>query len=298
MPVLRGRLGTCTLNSCLKILLICTIMPRTTIVQTFSPRGAIARVAAAACTASLLVALVILVFVGVQRDLEALSKQIVLTVFMESGTSVKDLATATSDLKTIVGVDSIRVQSATEIKETFVSRYATNITSVLPDNAFPTALIVSLREDYRTKERIDSVVTQALGMQSVDNVSYRTAFVEAVEARQRQETVAMWVSAVICSLVVAVLLWQALYGLPLRLQESAGAVLAGVLVALVIGLAIFANSKSYSSWLSSAGWVFFIKIQLLGSVSVCAFATIVLAVNTVQNARHHSDDEASAADPV
>jgi putative Mn2+ efflux pump MntP len=240
--------------------------------------------------ASLLVSLVVLVFIGVQRDLESLSSQIVLTVFMESGTSLKDLATATSDLKTIAGIDSIRVQSATEIKETFVSRYATNIGAVLPENAFPTALIVSLREDYRTKERIDSVVTQALGMQSVDNVSYRTAFVEAVEARQHQERVAMWVSAVICSLVVIVLIWQSLYRLPLRLQESAGAVLAGVLVALFIGIAIFANSKSYSAWLSAAGVAFFVKVQLLGSVSVCAFATVVLAVNTVQTARHHDDE--------
>lgn len=259
------------------------------IIQTFSTRGAIARVAMASGVASLLVSLVILVFIGVQRNLEALSRQIVLTVFMESGTDAKKLATATSDLKTIVGIDSIRVQSATEIKETFMSRYATNIGSVLPENAFPTALIVNLRDDYRTKERIDSVVTQALGMQSVDNVSYRTAFVEAVEARKRQESVAMWVCAIVCSLVVAVLLWQALYRLSLRLQESAGAVLAGVLVAIFVGVAIFVNSKSYSTWLSEAGFTFFIKVQLIASVAVCAFTTVVLAVNTVQNARHEND---------
>ncbi len=273
-------------------------MTSKTIVQTFSMRGAIVRVAVASGVASLLVALVILVFIGVQRNLEALSSQIVLTVFMEAGTDAKDLATATSDLKTIVGIDSIRIQSATEIKETFVSRYATNIGSVLPENAFPTALIVSLREDYRIKERIDSVVTQALGMQSVDNVSYRTAFVEAVEARQRQESVAMWVCAIVCSLVVAVLLWQALYRLPLRLQESAGAVLAGVLIALFVGVAIFVNSKSYSTWLSEAGFAFFIKVQLIGSVAVCAFATVVMAVNTVQNARHEDEKIPQTANSV
>lgn len=265
-------------------------MPPQAIVQTFSLRGAITRVAVAACAASLLVSLVILIFVGVQRDLEALSAQIVLTVFVESDTSPKDLTAATSDLKTIPGIDSIRIQSATEIKETFVNRYATNIGAVLPDNAFPTALIVSLREDYRTKERIDTIVAQALGMQSVNNVSYRTAFVEAVEARAKQEHLAMWVCTAICSLVVAILLWQSLYRLPLRLQESAGAVLAGVLVALFIGIVLFANSKGYSAWLASAGVAFFVKVQLLGSVSVCAFATVVLAVNTVQSARHHDDE--------
>ena len=258
--------------------------------QVFSRRRAIMRVATAVCAASLLASLAILIFAGIQRDIAALSEQIVLTVFLESGATPKDIGAAQSDLKTIIGIDSVTLQPASVVKETFVNRFATNIGAVLPDNAFPTALVVRLGTEYRTKERIDSIVAQALGMQSISNVSYRTGFVESVEKRQRQEQTAMWVISFVCVVVVATLLWQSLYRLPLSLQESAGAVLAGVLVSIFIALVLFVNVKQGFAWLEESGVTMLLKIELLGSVSVSAFATILLAVNAVQSARHPSEN--------
>ena len=252
----------------------------------FSRRRAIMRVVAAVCAASMLASLAILIFAGIQRDIAALSEQIMLTVFLESGATAKDIGAAQSDLKTIAGIDSVILQPASVVKETFVNRFATNIGTVLPDNAFPTALVVRLSTEYRTKERIDSIVAQSLGMQSISNVSYRTGFVEAVEKRQHQEQTAMWVISFVCVLIIATLLWQSLYQLPLPLQESAGAVLAGVLVSIFIGIVLFVNVKQDFIWLEKAGITMLLKIELLGSVSVCAFATILLAVNAVQSARH------------
>lgn len=226
---------------------------------------------------------------GIERDSTELSRQIVLTVFLESGASAKELAATQSDLKTIAGVDSITVQSANTVKEAFVSRFATSIGAVLPDNAFPTAMIVSLKEEYRTKERIDSIVSQALGMQSVGNVSYRTAYVEAVEKRQIQEYAAFWVIAGICMMSITTLLWQAVSRAGLSLQKSAGAILGGVAAAMFVGVVLFVNMKHLFPWLDSAGWGMLLKVQLLGSVFVCAFATLILAITAVRQATYHDN---------
>jgi hypothetical protein len=156
---------------------------------------------------------------------------------------------------------------------------------------------VRLRDDYRTKERIDSIVSEALGMQSVGNVSYHNGFVEAVEKRSQQKHAAMWLIAFVCALVVMTLLWQALYRISLRLQESAGAVLAGVLATMFLGIAVFVNVKHIFPFVEQGGLTLCLKVQLLGSVSVCAFATILLAVNTVQNARNHNGEEHDTSQP-
>lgn len=258
-------------------------MSETQVIISPSRRNSIVSIIAASFAASLLVTLAILVFMGIERDSAALSEQIVLTVFLESGANAKDIATTESDLKTVVGVDSVQFQSSASVKEAFVNRFATSISAVLPDNAFPGAMIVHLKEEYRTKDRIDSVVSAVLGMQSVGNVSYRTAFVEAVELRQKQEYAALWVIASVCALAVIVLLWQSVSRAGMTLQDSAGAVLGGVLIAMFIGIVVFANIKQVFPWLEREGWELLVKVQMLGSVIVCAFATFVLAINAVRH---------------
>jgi hypothetical protein len=256
---------------------------RRSVVMTFSERGAMVRIAVAACAASLLAILAFTALAIAGHEIDALSSEVTIMLFAEAATNSKNLAALEIDARTIAGVDSVVVKPSALVKEEFASRFATNVGTTLTDNPFPNEFVLTLKPDARTKERIDSIVGESLRLPNVSDVQHNAAFVQAVEAKSRQYAAVQWIAGGILALVVLTLLWTVLFRLPLTLQQSAVAVVIGSFVAVVLATSLYTIVGNLFPWLREVGITGMMKVALLGSVMVWACATVLLAVNTVRS---------------
>jgi cell division protein FtsX len=250
-------------------------------------RFAMLRRATLSCAATLLVTLFVVVFTAFERELDDLSEQVVLTVFFEADADMDMIKEAQRSIAKLRGIDSTHLRSAGEIKETFASRYATNIGSLLPENAFPNALILTLKKSWRSKERVDSLVGDILVFEQVGNISYRPAFVEALDARRGQLKAALWICGFVVAFIVGALAWQSprqvivyqqFEGVAtdaLTLRETALGAIVGVLWAIAALAPLYGFGKASFPFLETLGGRGFLQLALVGaalSLSASALA--------------------------
>jgi FtsX extracellular domain len=249
----------------------------------------ITRLAAIACIATLLATLAVAGWFTQERELQTLSEQIALTVFLEQNATSKDISGLETELRTIAGVDSVLVKSPAIVRSEFVSRFATSISTTLPDNPFPTACIVRLKSEARTKERVDTIAAEIRTLRGVNDVSYRAAFISLVDTRSLEARTVRWVAGVVLVLVLCALLWSAFGGISLAasgLQPPALGIVAGALAGFALSMGVFYACRST---LASLDVVRPISL-IAGSVIVCAFGGIILAIQAVLTVKNSSPE--------
>jgi cell division protein FtsX len=269
-------------------------------------RFAVLRRATLSCAATLLVTLFVVVFTAFERELDELSEQVVLTVFFEADADIDMVKEAQRSIAKLRGIDSTHLQSAGEIKETFASRYATNIGSLLPENAFPNALTLALKQSWRTKERVDSLVGDILVFEQVGNISYRPAFVEALDARRGQLNAALWICGFVGAFIIGALAWQpprqvivsqkSAAADALTVRETALGTIVGVLWAIAALAPLYAFGKATFPFLETLGGRGFLQLALVGaalSLSASALALgFALALALFARRRESSSEQA------
>jgi hypothetical protein len=255
----------------------------------FSPKSiiVITRLAVIACIATFLATLAVAGWFTQERELQTFSEQIALTVFLEQNATNKDISSVETELRTIVGVDSVLTKSPATVRSEFVSRFATSVSTTLPDNPFPAACIVRLKSEARTKERVDTIAAEIRSLRGVSDVSYRAAFISLVNTRLAEARAVRWIAGVVVVLVLCALLWSALANIRLAesgLQPSALGIVAGALVGFGVSMAIFFG---FRSTLASLDVVRPISL-IAGSVIVCAIGGIILGIQAVLTVKNSS----------
>jgi FtsX extracellular domain len=258
-------------------------MPTTLFFRSSIP--VIARLTVFACIATLLATLAVAGWYTQEREIATLAEQITLAVFFEQNATSQDIHHIETELHTISGVDSVVIKSPAIVRGEFVNRFATSIGAALPDNPFPAACLVHLKREARMKERIDTIAAEIRTLPSVEDVSYRAAFVSLVDARVAEALIVRTLAGVVVVLVLCALLWSALENIRLAetgLQPPALGILLGGLFGFGLSMAVF---FVYRATLTSLDVVRPISL-IAGSVIVCALGGLLLgiqAVLTVQN---------------
>ncbi len=263
---------------------------------TSSPNAVLMQLAASSFVATLLAALAVAGWFSQERELARLSEQISLTVFCTNNATSKEISALQTELAVISGVDSVQVKAAADMKNEFVSRFATSVSTSLADNPFPNALILRLKPDARTKDRIDTIAAEVRSLRGVSDIAYRAAFVNLVETRSREAGIIRGVSGAVVVLVLLVMLWNALqtvdivaHGLQrVALGVCAGAALGGG-VAILLYFALRSSIPSLDSMRPVS--------LLAGSAIVCSLGGIALAVRAVLLVKNTPANPAMTAPP-
>lgn len=230
--------------------------------------------------ATLLATLAVAGWFAQERELTTLSDEITIAVFCSTNATAKEISALETELRTIVGVDSVRVKPASEVRTEFVSRFATSVSGTLGDNPFPATCIIRLKEDARTKDRIDTIAAEIRTLSGVNDIAYRAAFVGLVEGRIREARITRWIAGVVVVLVLGTLLWMTLANIRLAesgLQSPALGMLAGSIGAFLAGLVLFYLVRPSLPSLNAVRPVSLIA----GSVIVWAFGGVILGIHAV-----------------
>jgi hypothetical protein len=230
--------------------------------------------------ATLLATLAVAAWFAQERELTTLSDEITLAVFCNTNATTKEISALESELRTIAGVDSVRVKSANEVKSEFISRFATSVSATLGDNPFPATCIVRLKEEARTKDRIDTIAAEMRTLHGVNDIAYRAAFVGLVEGRVREARMVRWIAGVVVVLVLGTLLWAALANIRLAesgLQSPALGMLSGSIAGFLIALGLFYLVRPSLPTLDAVRPISLIA----GSAIVCAFGGVLLGIHAV-----------------
>lgn len=238
------------------------------------------RIAAFSLIAALLAVLAVVGWFSQERELMMLSEQISLVVVGNSSLQSKETSALQTELATVVGVDSVRVKSANDVRNEFVSRFATSVSNTLNENPFPTMWIVRLKEEARTKERMDTIAAEIRTLTGVADVSYRAAFVSLVGARMHEARIVRWTAGTVVLIALITLLWAMLDGIQLQhtgLQTPAIGILLGSVLAGIFGIGLFYLLRPSLPSLDAVRPV----SLLAGSAIVCALGGIILGIHAV-----------------
>lgn len=250
----------------------------------------IMRLAPISFVATLLATLAVAGWFAQERELKQLSEQLVVTVVCNTNAGTKEISTLETELKTISGIDSVQMKSANDVRSEFVSRFATSVSNTLSENPFPTVMLLHLKDDARTKDRIDTISAEVRSLRSVSDVVYRAAFINLVEERVAEGRVVRWVVGIVVVLVLCLLLWTVFSGIPLittGLQLPAMALLVGAVAGFLVSLGTFYAVRDSVPSMNAVRPISLIT----GGVIVCAFGGIILgicAVLTVKNAPNNT----------
>ncbi|TAE30133.1 MAG: hypothetical protein EAZ92_05145 [Candidatus Kapaibacterium sp.] len=245
-----------------------------------SSNAVLMHLAASSFVATLLAALAVAGWFSQERELARLSEQITLTVFCTNTATNKEISALQTELAVIRGIDSVQVKAATDIKNEFVSRFATSLSASLGTNPFPNALIVHLKPDARTTDRIDTIAAEVRSLRGVSDIAYRAAFVSLVEARSREASIIRRVAGAVVVVVLIMMLWNALQAVDIvasGLQRVALGVCIGAALGGLAAILLYFALRSSVLSLDSVRPV----SLLAGSAIVCALGGIALVVRAV-----------------
>lgn len=160
-------------------------------------------------------------FLANSSDLSSLSKQIVVTVFLQPRADTLDAIAVRRELLSLPEIQSVKVVYPHQAREEFTQRYGTPIDSLLPENPFPISLVAELTPDFRTPLGVQSTVHKAKRIPVVDDALYRSSYVEAVESRVRSSASLAIAAGSILLIIFVVTLYTTLRsGIGLTQQEA------------------------------------------------------------------------------
>jgi len=131
--------------------------------------------------AILLCGLFVVFALNLQNWLGFLREKIEIELFVEMGSTEKEIETLLIKVKQTPGINDIEYISKEEAARRFNQEFGQNVFEILEYNPFPPSIIIHLQEDYRSSKETAIIKNRLELLENVDEVFYKKPLLEKID---------------------------------------------------------------------------------------------------------------------
>lgn len=131
--------------------------------------------------AILLIGLFAVFALNLQNWLGFLRQKIEIELFVEMGSTEKEIETLIIKVKQTPGISDIEYISKEEAARRFNQEFGQNVFEILEYNPFPASIIIHLQEGYRSSEETAIIKNRLELLENVDEVFYKKPLLEKID---------------------------------------------------------------------------------------------------------------------
>ena len=131
--------------------------------------------------AILLIGLFAVFALNLQNWLGFLRQKIEIELFVEMGSTEKEIETLIIKVKQTPGISNIEYISKEEAARRFNQEFGQNVFEILEYNPFPASIIIHLQEGYRSSEETAIIKNRLELLENVDEVFYKKPLLEKID---------------------------------------------------------------------------------------------------------------------
>ncbi len=133
----------------------------------------------------LLLGMFYLLSVQASKAVEQIRLQVDVEVFLDESLKKNKIADVQIQIQGVEGIANAEYFSKEEAAEFFKKEFGEDIGNVLDFNPFPPSFKITLKEQFRTAEKVEAITTKLKAIKGVDDVVYRKDMLEFFDNRTK-----------------------------------------------------------------------------------------------------------------
>lgn len=137
------------------------------------------------CIALILLSIFAIVTSNANRLIDSIRNRVELEVFLEEPVAQPMIDSIRVQIQQVRGIDTLRFVSKEEAARVFKQEFGEEITSVLNFNPLPPSFKISIKNEYRTAEQVETISKRITAIPGIGDVIYRKNLLEFLDQRTK-----------------------------------------------------------------------------------------------------------------
>jgi cell division transport system permease protein len=129
----------------------------------------------------LLVGILVILGINLQSWIGFIKEKIEIQLFIEMGTTDREIETLISEIKKINGIKNVELISQEMAAKRFEKEFGQNVYDVLDFNPFPVSVVITLDENFLNSAQIGRIKNKLDLLVNVDEVFYKKPLIEKLD---------------------------------------------------------------------------------------------------------------------
>ena len=135
------------------------------------------------CISLLLLGIFAVITINASRFITSLRNKVELEAFIQEPISEDETAALLKSVEATPGVATVTFISKDQAARIFREEFGEDISAVLDFNPLPPSFKITLRDGYKTAQRVRTISDQISSLKGIESVTYRKALLELIDQR-------------------------------------------------------------------------------------------------------------------